>query len=98
MKNFSIAFIFIILSFAPFFSVQAQEDTITIKELQKNIQTLNEEKASKWEKLRQENGKINDFIEEKLGTEEPQKIEEIVNNYYTKKEELEKNIDEKAKQ
>ncbi len=97
MKNFLVTLIFVILSFTPFFSVQAQEDTVTIRELQRNIQNLNEEKESKWENFRQENGKINDFIEAKIGNDELQKIEEIVNNYYTKKEELEKSIAEKTK-
>jgi hypothetical protein len=98
MKNFLVTLIFVILSFTPLFSVQAQEeDTVTIRELQRNIQNLNEEKESKWENFRQENGKINDFIEAKIGNEELQKIEEIVNSYYIKKEELEKSIAEKTK-
>lgn len=98
MKNVLLKSVFIIFSlFIGIFSTQA-DNTITIKELQKNIQTLTEEKKSKWESFRQENGKINNFIEVNLDNDSLLKIEEFVNSYYSKKDELEKKIEEKAKQ
>lgn len=90
-------------SSSPSYSVAyeiANDSEKTIKELQENIKNLTVEKfsfKSKWESFRQENGKINDFIESPLSENDVKDIELLISNYYAWVELIEKSIEEKAK-
>ena len=72
-------------------TVQTKDESKSIKELHNSIKDLQVEKrdiSQKWDKLNKESSKIHDFIKTDLSEEDLKDLENILNNYFLKRESL----------